>query len=150
MDRCRVHKCRTNLLINIPLHFSLNCEQDPEVLELLCLVQDLLHNPEKALYLFPSETMASYLQVLILIPAALHSAAYRSSESWRWRDWWSQQDQIIYKEQRPNPEVTKPDPLHTMAAPNNSVHRSYDQNQWQMAALTGNASNVLPAMQTTF
>ena len=36
---------------------------------------------------------------------------------------------------RPDPEVTKPDPLTTLAAPRNSVHNSYEQNWWQREVL---------------
>ena len=60
-------------------------------------------------------------------------------------DWWSQLDHIICKEQRPDPEVTKPDRLNTVAAPRNSFHKSYEQNQWQRAVLE--ESNLLLAMQ---
>lgn len=59
-------------------------------------------------------TMASGLEVLILILAASRLAANWSSESWR-----SQTD-----EQRPDSEVTKSEPLNTLAVPKNSVRKS--------------------------
>ena len=57
------------------------------------------------------------------------------------------------QKQRPNPEVTKPDPVSTMAAPRDSVHKYYDwfcdkRQPWQSPILTGNESNVLLALQT--
>ncbi|TWW54108.1 hypothetical protein D4764_0211280 [Takifugu flavidus] len=41
--------------VDPPFHTTLTREQDPEILELLHLRQDLLPDPEKALYLFLSE-----------------------------------------------------------------------------------------------
>ncbi|TWW64124.1 hypothetical protein D4764_03G0011320 [Takifugu flavidus] len=58
--------------------------EDRPVLELLHFGQEILPDPEKALHLFP-RTMASDLEVLILIPAASHAAANRSSDCWRSR-----------------------------------------------------------------
>ncbi|KAI3373536.1 hypothetical protein L3Q82_022139 [Scortum barcoo] len=85
----RPHNCGgcTNLPVNLTLHLSLTREQDPEILELLHLRQDLLHPPgEGTPPFFWLRTMASDLEVLILIPAASHSAAnccqYNAEGSW--------------------------------------------------------------------
>ncbi|TWW77427.1 hypothetical protein D4764_12G0008170 [Takifugu flavidus] len=53
------------------------------------------------------------------------------------------EDHIICKKQRPDPEVTKLDPLNTMTAPRNSVqkimNRICDKGQpWRRPTLTGN------------
>ncbi|KAK0152077.1 hypothetical protein N1851_006562 [Merluccius polli] len=49
------HYCRrrTDPPVDLPLHPPLTREQDPEVLELLHLVQDLIPDPESALHPFP-------------------------------------------------------------------------------------------------
>ncbi|KAK0140004.1 hypothetical protein N1851_023076 [Merluccius polli] len=51
------HYCRrcTDPPVDLPLHPPLTREQDPEVLELLHLGQDLMPDPESALYPFPVE-----------------------------------------------------------------------------------------------
>ena len=78
-------RCRTNLSVHL-LHFALTREQDPEILELLRLRQQLTPNPEGALHSFSGRgTMASDLEVLTLIPTASHSAANRPSACWRSR-----------------------------------------------------------------
>uniref|UniRef100_A0A8C6P1N6 Endoplasmic reticulum transmembrane protein n=1 Tax=Nothobranchius furzeri TaxID=105023 RepID=A0A8C6P1N6_NOTFU len=53
----RPHHCRcsTNPPIDLTLQFSLTREQDPEILKLLHLGQDLIPDPEKAFYPFPNQ-----------------------------------------------------------------------------------------------
>ncbi|KAK0145384.1 hypothetical protein N1851_015733 [Merluccius polli] len=48
-------RCRTDPPVDLPLHPPLTREQDPEVLELLHLGQDLIPDPESALHPFPVE-----------------------------------------------------------------------------------------------
>ena len=74
---------------------------------------------------FWPRNMASDLEVPIFIPAASHSAA--NQLELEVTDRWSQQDHIICKEQRPAPEVTKPEPPNTLAAPRNSVHKAMNR-----------------------
>ena len=69
-------------------------------------------------------TMASDLEGLILIRAASHSAADQSGVGGHGLM------KPTGSPQRPDPEVTKPDILNTMAAPRNSVQKSYEQNLW--------------------
>ncbi len=67
----RPHYCRscTDPSVNLPFHPSLHREYDPEILKLLHLRQE-------------HSTMASDLEVLIVIPAASHSVANHPS-AWR-------------------------------------------------------------------
>ena len=48
-------KRRTDPPVDLLLHPPLTCEQDPKVLELLHLGQDLIPDPESALHPFPGE-----------------------------------------------------------------------------------------------
>ena len=56
-DRCSPHRCRcrSDPPGDLPLHFPLICEQDPEVLKLVHSGQDLLPHQEQALHLFLAE-----------------------------------------------------------------------------------------------
>ncbi|KAI3360722.1 hypothetical protein L3Q82_012864 [Scortum barcoo] len=81
----RPQYCRhcTNPSVHLSLHFSLTLEQDPEILKLLNLGQELLPDPGVGNPRFSDrELWPSDLEVLILIPASSHSAANRPSESW--------------------------------------------------------------------
>ena len=71
-------------------------------------------------------TMASDLEVLVF-HAGRCEPIQRELEV---TDRWGQQENIICKKQRPDPEVAKPDPLNTPATPTSSVHEGYEQNQW--------------------
>ena len=70
-----------NQSFNLLFHFPLSCEKDPELLELLPLGKWLSLNLEWPIPPYRLRTMASDLEVLILIPAA--SAANCPSVSWR-------------------------------------------------------------------
>ena len=111
------HHCRYRIHppFDLPLHFPLTREKDPKLIDLLHLGQDLL----------PDLVEGPWLQIWrcwFLSWPVSHSAVTPVQRALDVTDWWSQRDHIICKEQRPNPEVTKLDPLNTMGAPRNSVN----------------------------
>ena len=63
------------------LHSPITQEQDPKILELLHLRQNLTPTWTRHPTLFRLSTMVSDLEVLILTPATSHSAANHSSEN---------------------------------------------------------------------
>ncbi|MEQ2227360.1 hypothetical protein ILYODFUR_036933 [Ilyodon furcidens] len=73
----RPHYCsgRINLSVELPLHSPLTCEQDPEILELRHLRQELPSNLERGSHPYPVRNIASDLVELILISAAFYSVA---------------------------------------------------------------------------
>ena len=121
--------------VNLTLHPSLTSEQDPKILELLHLRQELSPNSEGASHLFQVENHG-----LRLGGADFHLSCFTLScklpqnmlEVLARR---SQQDNIVCKKQRWNPLAPEPDPLWPPTAPKNSVHKNNEQNWWQRAAL---------------
>ena len=79
--------------------------------------------------------MASDLAVLILIPAASHSAASRSKWVLKVTGRWSNEDHIICKKQWRDPQTTKLQPLPTTTTPRYPVHVYHKQDWWQGTAL---------------
>ncbi|TWW67223.1 hypothetical protein D4764_02G0002640 [Takifugu flavidus] len=126
---------------------------DPEILELLHLGQDLLSDPQKALYLFRARTMDSNLEVLSRIPAASHSVANRPRICWRslldgtrtTASSAKSSDEII----RP-PNWTPSTPwLHLEILSIKVMNRTGDKGQpWRSSTLTGNKYDLQPAIRT--
>ena len=76
-------RAQSSFCHNSLVHSFLTREQDPEVLDILHLGQDLLPTWWKLCTFSQSKTMASDLKVLILITAASHLAANWPKDSWR-------------------------------------------------------------------
>lgn len=118
------HQCRccTNLSVHLQLRFPITHEQVPKIQQL----------PTQWRWghstFFWSRTMASDLEVLILIPAALHSAANHPSAYWK---------SVFDDANRTLPSAksgdrilksSKPYTICLLAAPRNSIHKNYEQN----------------------
>ena len=76
-------RCRTDPPVNLPLHSSHTCNQDPECLNSSTWRRISSPTKRRRSKFFLLRTMASDLKVLILIPANSYSAVNWSSESWR-------------------------------------------------------------------
>lgn len=126
----------------LSLHCPLICEQDPTYLGSCSLLHLGQHS---SLNLFQLKTMASDLEVLIFIPAASHLAAKHPSVSW---------SLLLNKANRSTKSSNRIPSLLNLTPLHHSVHKSYEQNQWQRAALskspilTRNESDLLPEIQT--
>lgn len=117
--------------MDLPIHFSLIHEQDPEnILKLLRLGQNTVPKPKKGTTPFSGsiKTVDSDLEMLILISAASHSTASHSCLMKPIGLHHLQKAEVFLSK-------SKMDPLDTFAAPRNSVLKGYEQNLWQMASL---------------
>ena len=105
------HHCRhrSHPPVDLLFHFPLTGEQD--LLELLHYRQDLLPDLDETRHLLPAENRG-----LRFVSADSHPGRFTLGCDLV-TDWWSQQDHNICKEQRPDPEITKPGPFNTMAVP---------------------------------
>lgn len=101
-----------------------------------CLLLLLLN---KTLWYLNSSTL-----VLHPIPSETHSLRL-GGVNHPGASWWSQQNHILLKKQRLNPEATKAVTLHSWLR-RNSVLINYEQNLWQIQQTNGNESESSPAI----
>lgn len=100
-------------------------------LKLSHLSEWLSDDPKWTVPLFWVNTMASNLEMVILIQSVSHSAICHSVCLRSLLD--DGKRTIICKKQKWNPQVPEPDIIHYPAVPKNPDHKSYDG--WQRAAL---------------
>ncbi len=133
----RPHYCRscTDPSVNLLLHRSFTREQDPNILKLLHLRQELSTNLKWASHLYPTEHHGLGLGGADSNPSRFTLSCKPSQCMPKFLVWRCQQDNIICKKQRWNRVVPKPDTLRPLTAHKNSVHKNYEQNRWQRAAM---------------
>ena len=136
-----------------PAPFSFTREQDPKVLKILHLGQDLFPDLKKAIHPFPGESLGLRFGGADFHPGHFALGCELMQRELELTGQWGQQDPINRKKQRPDPEVPKPHPsttwLRLQFLTTKFMNRIGNKGQsWRSRTLTGNESDLLPALWT--
>ncbi|MEQ2235089.1 hypothetical protein ILYODFUR_038064 [Ilyodon furcidens] len=126
-ERPRYCGSHTDPSVDLPLHSPFTREQDPKILELLQLRQELPSNLKRASHPFPVKNHALGLEGTDLHPSRFSLCCGLPQCMLLVLAREGQQDHVICKKKKQNQLVPKPDSLRPLAAPKNPVHKSYEQ-----------------------